>query len=172
MRGLAAALAVLALAGAALKPGQAPAQERQAAPPAAEVERRTDALAAQLRCPVCQALSVRDSPSKVAAAFRGRIRELVAAGRSDEEVRAFFVARYGDWILLSPPRRGLGLAAWVLPPAILLAGLALVALAVRRWTRRAASLAAAGASRPAAVAAARERAEALERSGAGGSEGR
>lgn len=68
-----------------------------------EIERRTDALAAQLRCPVCQQLSVRDSPSRVSRMFRGRIRDLVAQGRSDDQVRAFFVARYGEWILLSPP---------------------------------------------------------------------
>ena len=131
--------------------------------PRAEVERRTDALAGQLRCPVCQQLSVRDSPSRVAQTFRDRIRELVEQGRSDEEVRDFFVARYGDWILLSPPRRGIGLAVWIIPPLVIGAGLLLVAVAVRRWTTRAARMAQAGAARPAAVADAEARVQRLER---------
>jgi cytochrome c-type biogenesis protein CcmH/NrfF len=108
------------------------------------MERRTAALAAQLRCPVCRQLSVRDSPSKVARTLCVRIRELVASGRSDEEVRDFFVARYGDWNLLSPPRRGTGLLVWMLAPALLLGGLLLVVVAVRRWTARGALLAQAG----------------------------
>lgn len=163
MRAARAALVLVMLAAAF------PASTARGAPPSAvEIERRTDALAAQLRCPVCQQLSVRDSPSKVARTFRVRIRELVASGRSDDEVRDFFVARYGDWILLSPPRRGTGLLVWVLPPALLLAGLLLVVVAVRRWTARAALLAQAGATRPVAVAAARARADAIDRELAGG----
>ncbi|MGH2989610.1 MAG: cytochrome c-type biogenesis protein, partial [Solirubrobacterales bacterium] len=102
-----------------------------------EVERRVAALAAELRCPVCQNLSVKDSPSDVAASFRARIRELVRAGKSDQEVKEFFVARYGEWILLSPPKSGISLAVWLAPLLSVLAGLALAAVAVVRWTRRA-----------------------------------
>ncbi|MGH3032529.1 MAG: cytochrome c-type biogenesis protein, partial [Gaiellaceae bacterium] len=109
-----------------------------------EVQRRADAVASELRCPVCQQLSVKDSPSDVAATFRKRIRELVVEGRSDEEIKRFFVARYGEWILLSPPRRGIGLVVWLLPALVLAGGLAAVALAVRRWTRRGRRLAAVG----------------------------
>jgi cytochrome c-type biogenesis protein CcmH len=106
-------------------------------PDEAEVERRTDAIAAALRCPVCQNLSVKDSPSDVAASFDARIRELVREGKSDEEVKDFFVARYGEWILLSPPKHGIGLAVWLAPLLALVAGLALAGVAVARWTRRA-----------------------------------
>lgn len=148
------AVALTAVPGAAVAATQTPA----------EIERRTDALAGELRCPVCQQLSVRDSPSRVAQTFRERIRELVAEGRSDADVRAFFVARYGDWILLSPPRRGIGLAVWLIPPVVLAAGVALVVIAVRRWTLRAARLARAGAARPDAVASVRGRVEAIEKS--------
>ncbi|MGH3113282.1 MAG: cytochrome c-type biogenesis protein, partial [Gaiellaceae bacterium] len=63
-----------------------------------EVDRRVAALTAELRCPVCQNLSVKDSPSDVAASFQARVRELVRAGKSDAEVMDFFVARYGEWI--------------------------------------------------------------------------
>lgn len=133
-----------------------------AEPSSAEVNRRADALSAQLRCPVCQGLSVRDSPSEVARTMRARVHDLVAAGRSDEEVRAFFVARYGEWILLSPPRRGIGLAVWVLPPVIVLSGLLLVVFSIRRWTRRAQLLAEEGRRRPDAVARIEARMSALE----------
>lgn len=100
------------------------------------VERRVAALAAQIRCPVCQNLSVKDSPSEVATSFRARIRQLVRAGKSDAEIRAFFVARYGDWILLSPPKRGIGLAVWIAPALLLGVGLAVAATSIVRWTRR------------------------------------
>lgn len=127
MRTLAAAL-VLALALTAA--GAAAGQKK------ADVDRRADALAAELRCPVCQNLSVRDSPSDVAAAFRARIRELVIAGRSDGEIRDFFVARYGEWILLSPPRRGIALAVWLAPALALGAGLLAAFAAIAVWRRR------------------------------------
>lgn len=106
-------------------------------PGEAEVERRADAIAAGLRCPVCQNLSVKESPSEVAASFRARIRELVRTGKSDEEVRDFFVARYGEWILLSPPKRGIALGVWLAPLVLVLGGLALAVFAIARWTRRA-----------------------------------
>ena len=99
-------------------------------------QRRVAALAAQIRCPVCQNLSVEDSPSEVARSFRARIRELVRAGKSDAEIRTFFVARYGEWILLSPPKRGIGLAVWLAPALLLGLGLAAAAVSIARWTRR------------------------------------
>lgn len=129
----------------------------------ASVDERTAAIASELRCPVCQNLSVADSPSDVAASFRERIRELVLAGRSDAQVRAFFVERYGEWILLSPPRRGIGLAVWLAPVALLLGGLLVVVIAVRRWSSRARRLAAVAADDPEAMAHARARLDALER---------
>ena len=136
-----------------------------AAQPASPVDRRVDALAAELRCPVCQQLSVKESPSKVAASFRKRIRELVEAGLSDEEVRRFFVARYGEWILLSPPRHGIGLWVWLAPVLLLTIGLAIVVVAVRRWTLRSRRLAAVAAERPEALISARAALARLEDEG-------
>ena len=129
----------------------------------AEVTRRADAIASQLRCPVCQNLSVKDSPSSVAAAFHARVRELVRAGRSDQQIKAFFVARYGDWILLSPPRRGIALAVWLAPLLVLLIGALVVFTAVRRWTRHGRELDRAAAVDPDAFAEAQRRRSALER---------
>lgn len=131
-------LAVLLLAATALvaAPLAAAAADRQD-----PVERRVNALAAEIRCPVCQNLSVKDSPSEVATSFRARIRELVRAGKSDEEVKAFFVARYGEWVLLSPPKEGAGLAVWIAPGILFGLGLAAAVIAVGRWTRRGRELA-------------------------------
>ncbi|HKW93725.1 MAG TPA: cytochrome c-type biogenesis protein [Methylomirabilota bacterium] len=93
-------------------------------------------IATQLRCVVCQSLSVADSPSETAHQMRAIIRERLAAGESPEQVKAYFVARYGTWILLSPPRTGFTLLVWVVPFAGILAGLVLVLVVVRRWSRR------------------------------------
>lgn len=93
-------------------------------------------VAAQLRCVVCQSLSVADSPSETAHEMKDIIRERLAAGESPEQVRAYFVEKYGNWILLSPPRQGFNLLVWVVPFAALAAGLVFVLLVVRRWSRR------------------------------------
>ena len=95
-------------------------------------------VASQLRCVVCQSLSVADSPSETAHEMKDIIRERLAAGESPEQVRAYFVEKYGNWILLSPPRQGFSLLVWVVPFAGLGLGLILVLLVVRRWSRRAA----------------------------------
>lgn len=127
----AAALLAVALAGG-LRPPAAPAQH-----PARHVsEQVVYEVAAELRCVVCQNLSVADSPSEMAAQMRGVIRERLAAGESPAQVRGYFVDKYGEWILLSPPRRGFTLLVWVLPPLALVAGLGVVAWLLRRWTRR------------------------------------
>jgi len=92
-------------------------------------------VAGRLRCVVCQNLSVADSPSEMAGQMRAIIRERLAAGESPDEVQRYFVQRYGEWILLLPPRRGFNLLVWLLPLVFVIAGFAVVALLVRRWTR-------------------------------------
>jgi cytochrome c-type biogenesis protein CcmH len=93
-------------------------------------------IASELRCVVCQSLSVADSPSETAHQMRGIIRERLAAGDTPEQVKAYFVEKYGSWILLSPPARGFDLLVWVLPYAALAFGIAAVVILVRRWSRR------------------------------------
>ena len=93
-------------------------------------------VASQLRCVVCQSLSVADSPSETAHQMKDIIREHLAAGESPEQVRAYFVEKYGTWILLSPPRQGFNLLVWVVPFVGLGLGLVLVLIVVRRWSHR------------------------------------
>jgi cytochrome c-type biogenesis protein CcmH len=93
---------------------------------------RADALAHQLRCPVCQGESVADSPSDTATAIRTQIAEMVAGGSSDADILDHYVERYGRWVLLDPPARGDTLLLWLLPVAALLAGLAAIVTRRRR----------------------------------------
>jgi len=102
------------------------------------LEEATQALAAELRCPVCQNLSVADSPSEMATQMRAVIRDRLAAGESPAQLRAYFVSRYGEWILLAPPKHGFNWVAWAGPFAALGLGAGVLALVLRRATRRAA----------------------------------
>jgi cytochrome c-type biogenesis protein CcmH len=79
------------------------------------------ALAAELRCPDCESLSVAESRTAAAAAIRAEIEEQLAAGRAPADVRASFVARYGEWILLQPTSP----LIWLVPIIALLAGVAI-----------------------------------------------
>jgi cytochrome c-type biogenesis protein CcmH len=98
------------------------------------LEALTRSVAAQLRCPVCQGLSLADSPSELALEMKDVVREQLAAGRTPDEVKAYFVAKYGEWILLEPPRRGINLLAYALPALAIVAGLGVIGLMLRRWT--------------------------------------
>lgn len=83
---------------------------------------RVERIASELRCPVCQGLSVQDSPSETARAMKDLVAQRVAEGRTDDEIRAEFVRSYGDWILLSPPLLSASGLVWLAPLAAIVAG--------------------------------------------------
>ncbi|MDQ3696619.1 MAG: cytochrome c-type biogenesis protein CcmH [Gemmatimonadota bacterium] len=137
-------LFLLALAAAAT-----PAQDTALAPTAASrqaandpaLERAIKEVSAQLRCPVCQGLSLQDSPSGLAQEMKDVVRDQLASGRTPDEVKAYFVSKYGEWVLLEPKPRGINIAVYTLPFLLLVAGAAVIAFSVRRWTRAPASAA-------------------------------
>jgi cytochrome c-type biogenesis protein CcmH len=93
-------------------------------------------IAAGLHCPICKDLSAADSPAPLAQQMREQIAQKLRAGESADQIRADFVASYGDSVLMSPPKRGLSAAVYALPTVVILAGLAIAVLLVRRWVRR------------------------------------
>jgi cytochrome c-type biogenesis protein CcmH len=93
---------------------------------------RAHEIAAGLRCPVCLNLSVADSPSRLAGEMRSEIESRLRAGQSPEQIRAFFIDRYGEWILLEPPRRGLNWVPWAVPVVALVAGVGVWVAVLRR----------------------------------------
>jgi cytochrome c-type biogenesis protein CcmH len=106
------------------------AQEMQLQDPA--LEQRARDLSREIRCVVCQSQSVSDSDADIARELRVLIREQIQAGKSDDEIRDFLVARYGDFVLFDPPFKAATYALWVGPFAVLvLAGIG-VALYFRR----------------------------------------
>ena len=98
------------------------------------LEAQTTAVASTLRCPVCQGESLQDSPSDLARQMRDVVRDKLRAGETPDEVRAYFVSRYGEWILLEPTMKGLNILLYVIPGLLVVGGLVLVAFLVRRWS--------------------------------------
>jgi cytochrome c-type biogenesis protein CcmH len=118
---LVAVAALLALGGLVVlelvRPSVAPTTAEQA-----------ERIAAELRCPDCQALSVAESQTAAAAAIRRQIVQQLAAGQSPDQVRAHFVARYGEWILLAPTSP----FAWWIPAVAIVVGIGAFAWWLRR----------------------------------------
>ena len=99
------------------------------------LEARARALTAELRCVVCQNQSVDDSDAPLAKDIRVLVRERIMAGDTDEEVIDYIVARYGRFVLLNPPLSGDTVLLWFGPGILLVIGLALAYLYVRRLNR-------------------------------------
>ena len=89
-------------------------------------------VAAVLRCPVCQGLSVADSPTDLARNMKQQVRDLLAAGYDREQVLRYFESSYGEFVRLQPPLRGVNWLVWLAPAAGLLAGGFIVARSLRR----------------------------------------
>jgi cytochrome c-type biogenesis protein CcmH len=116
-------LVVLALIGAA---GWA------ARPQPVTDAQRVARIGAELRCPVCQGLSVQDSPAETAREMRDLVAQRVAEGRTDDEIRAEFRRSYGDWVFLTPPLGGPSALVWLVPVLLVLGGGAVAIGRVRR----------------------------------------
>ncbi len=130
----AAVLRLMTVLAVALAVGAAPSSGQ--VQDSVALEALTREVAAQLRCVVCQGLSIQDSPSELAQDMRGVVKEQLAAGKTPDEVKAYFVARYGEWVLLQPRATGFNLVVYVLPMVALLAGALAVVVLARRWSAK------------------------------------
>jgi cytochrome c-type biogenesis protein CcmH len=106
------------------------------APPVGQdpaVEQRMMVLAQELRCLVCQNQTLADSQADLAVDLRQEIRELMLKGQSDEQIKRYLVARYGDFVLYRPPMKSTTWLLWFGPALLLVAGLtALYTVLLRR----------------------------------------
>ena len=111
------------------------AVDTEAPLPTAALQHRYEALTHELRCLVCQDESIADSAASLAASFRAIVHQQLLQGRSDAQIKAFMVARYGDYILLRPPWQPLTWLLWGGPFVLLIAGALLVVAIARRRSR-------------------------------------
>jgi len=116
--GKALALAFLLLLGGA-------AWAKEAAPAAADplLEERVMAIAAELRCLVCQNQTIAESDADLAKDLRNQVREKLLQGQSERDIMDYMTARYGDFVLWRPPFKPITLLLWLGPVLLLLAGL-------------------------------------------------
>ncbi len=98
----------------------------------AALDAETQRVALLLRCPVCQGLSVADSPSAMALNMRAQVRELIASGFGEEQVLRYFERSYGEFVRLRPPLRGVNWIVWLAPIVGLLLGAGVVSRVLRR----------------------------------------
>lgn len=132
----AAALLILALA--AMRPAASPALAvepgEMLADPALEARARD--ISKNLRCVVCQNQSIDESEADLAHDLRVLVRQRLEAGDTDEQVIHYVVSRYGDFVLLRPPVKGVTYVLWFGPIAIVLIGLVGVIVYFRRMAKR------------------------------------
>lgn len=105
----------------------------------AELDAQVREVAKTLRCTVCQSESIWESNAGLARQMREVIRERLKEGQTPEEIRAYFLSRYGDYILLKPRKTGLNWLLWLGPFLLLAVGGAVLYRSLRRWTVQAAS---------------------------------
>lgn len=96
------------------------------------LEPRVKSIATQLRCPVCQGETIYDSHSSVATEMKALIKEKLAEGKDDPEIIAFFVERYGEFVLMEPRKSGSFLVIWLFPALAILIGSAVAIFLLRR----------------------------------------
>ena len=125
--GRALLLSILLAANAVMAAGAAP---DVAADPA--LEARVNAIAAELRCLVCQNQSLADSHAELALQLKGQVREQLQAGRNEQQVVAYMTQRYGDFVLYRPPFKASTALLWAGPGLLLAIGLGVLGWNLRR----------------------------------------
>ena len=103
--------------------------------PASTNQERVQEIAATVKCPICSGQSAQGSDAPSAQLIRVEIAKQVQLGRSDEQVRAFVAARFGDSIVLTPPASGVAGLVWVIPVVGVALATVLLGLAFAKWRR-------------------------------------
>ena len=104
--------------------------ERDFADPA--LQARYEGITKELRCLVCQNETIADSNATLAVDLRREVHEMIAAGKSDQEIKDFMLARYGDFVLYNPPIKSTTVMLWYGPFALLELGVLIAVITVRR----------------------------------------
>ena len=92
-------------------------------------------LSEELRCPKCQNQNLSGSNSQISEDLRRELHRLLIEGKSDKEIKAFMVARYGDFVLYKPPLKSSTIALWLIPVALLLGGAIALIFIIRQRAR-------------------------------------
>lgn len=124
-------------AGALLLAAGASAKEAEPAAADPAIEARMVRIAAELRCLVCQNQTIADSHSGLAEDLRREVREQLKRGASDEQVVQYMTDRYGDFVRYRPPFKGTTLLLWAGPAVLLVAGIGVLAIVLRRRAKMA-----------------------------------
>ena len=112
-----------------LSPGSVAAQEATPVVP----DDAVNEIAKEMYCPVCENVPLDVCGTTACQQWRELIREKLAAGETEAEIKAYFVQQYGDRVLAEPPREGLNWLVYVVPPVAILAGAIIVFSALRAW---------------------------------------
>ena len=99
------------------------------------LEARVMAISSELRCLVCQNQTIADSHAELAVDLRRQVRDMLLAGKSEQEITDYMTARYGDFVLYRPPFKAVTALLWVGPAAMVLIGLGALFVVLRRRSR-------------------------------------
>jgi len=132
-----ALVAVGLLAGVMAAQGAAPADPKQAGAISQEQIQKEGKSADErsaLNLRTANDSALQASPSELAQQMRGLVKDQLAAGKSPDEVKAYFVSKYGEWILLSPKPKGFNLMVYLLPILMVTGGGVFIWVMVRKWS--------------------------------------
>jgi len=113
---------------------------------------QVNAIARQLYCPVCENTPLDVCPTEACRQWRALIRQMISEGKTEAEIKQYFVENYGARVLGAPPATGLNWLVYIIPPVIILAGAFFLLRALKEWTKPATSSATPGASEAKPVA--------------------
>ncbi len=123
-------LIITFLAGSLISAEAALAQEQ---PPTGPTDDQVNTIAKQLYCPVCENIPLDVCPTQACAQWRDLIREKLGEGWTENEIKDYFVAQYGDRVLASPPAKGLNWLVYIIPPLAIIGGVLVLYRVLRAW---------------------------------------